>query len=221
MRTMTLRTTYDEVLEATEHLPEESTLVVHEFSWQEYERLLQDPRNTPHLRVSYDRGRLKIVSISAGHEHYSTVIHDLVVTFSDELDIMIEARGRATWKVEALGRGVEADASYYVQNAPRIIGKMSIDLPQDPPPDIAVEVDLTTESQDKFPIYAALNVPEIWRYDGKTFQFFLLVNGEYVESGGSRLLPGLTRDLLLESFKKSLTEGQSAARKYLRLRLRF
>jgi hypothetical protein len=66
---MTLPSTCDEVLAATGHLPEESILIVHEFGWQEYERLLRDLDGILYLRVSYDRGRLKIVSISGEHEH--------------------------------------------------------------------------------------------------------------------------------------------------------
>jgi Uma2 family endonuclease len=220
MRSMTIRTTHSEVLEATEHLPDGATLLIHGFGWDEYERLLVDLGHSPHLRVSYDGGNLRIVSISPEHEDYATAIEGLILTFCDDTEITLEGRGRATWRQQALEKGVEADACYYIQNAKRIIGKRKIALAEDPPPDLAIEIDLSTEARHKFPIYAALGVPEIWRYDGELIQFYLLRDGDYVEASTSEVLPGLPRDLLIESLNVNKTEGQTAARKYLREEIR-
>jgi Uma2 family endonuclease len=220
MRTMSTRTTHSEVLEAAEHLPDEATLVIHGFDWDEYERLLDDLRKTRRLRVSYNSGSLRIMAISPEHEEYARVIEFLIVAFCDETEITLEARGSATWRIEALAKGVEADDCYYVQNSQRIIGKRNIDLPKDPPPDFVIEVDLTTEARHKFPIYAALGVSEVWRYDGETIQVYHLRNGEYVETNASEVLPGLSIELLVETLNISKTEGQTAARKHIRGRLR-
>jgi Uma2 family endonuclease len=171
MRPMSIRTTRSEVLEATEHLPDEAILFVHGFEWDEYERLLDDLRDSRQLRVSYDSGRLRIMSISPEHEEYATAIEGLILAFCDEAGITAEARGCATWRRETLARGVEADACYYVQNAHRIIGKRQIDLIDDPPPDLVVEVDLSAEVRHKFPIYAALGVSEVWQYEERPFSF--------------------------------------------------
>jgi hypothetical protein len=84
------------------------------------------------------------------------------------------------------------------------------------PPDLVIEVDLSTEARHKFPIYAALGVPELWRYDGDVIQFHLLRNGHYVEASASDALPGLPRDLLIESLNTNKTQGQTAARRFLR-----
>lgn len=113
-------------------------------------------------------------------------------------------------------REVEADACYYIQNANRIIGKRKIALTEDPPPDLAVEVDLSTDARHKFPIYAALGVPEIWRYDGEVVQLYVLRKTDYAETRRSEMLPGLSRELLIESLDISKTKGQTAARRYLR-----
>jgi Uma2 family endonuclease len=220
MRSMTIRTTHTEVLEATEHLPDGATLLIHSFDWDEYERLLVDLGNSPHLRLSYDSGNLRILSISSEHDQYATAIEGLILTFCDEFEITLEGLGCATWRSQALAKGVEADASYYIQNAQRIIGKRKIDLATDPPPDLVVEVDLSTDARHKFPIYGALGVPEIWRYDGEVIQLYLLRDGDYVEAGTSEVLPGLPRDLFIESLNVNKTEGQTAARKYLREEIR-
>ena len=219
MRTMSTRTTHSEVLEAAEHLPDEATLVIHGFAWDEYERLLES-RDTRRLRVSYDRGCLRIMAISPEHEHDATAIEALIVAFCDEVDIVLETFGRATWRIEALAKGVEADGCYYVENAQRIIGKRDIHLPDDPPPDVVLEVDLTTDVRHKFPIYAALGMAEVWRYDGETIQFYRLRNGDYVEISGSDVLPGLTRELLVETLNIGKTKGQTAARRHLRQKMR-
>src|SRR5438876_11238353 len=86
---------------------------------------------------------------------------------NDELRLIpLEKCGSATWRRQRIQRGVDPDTCFYVANAERIAGKRKIDLESDPPPDIAVEMDITNESLGKFPIYAGLGVPEIWRYDG-------------------------------------------------------
>ena len=220
MRSMTIRTTHTEVFEATKYLPDGATLLIHGFDWDEYELLLVDLGHSPHLRLSYDTGNLRIVSTSAEHEEYATVVEHLILTFCDESETIAEARGRATWRKHALEKGVEADASYYIRNAQRIIGKRKIDLIEDPPPDLVLEVDLSTEARHKFPIYAALGVSEIWRYDGEVIEFYLLRDGDYVEAGTSEELPGLPRELFIESLNVSKTQGQTAARKYLRSGMR-
>ena len=198
-------------LDAIEHLPDGATLVIHQFSWDDYERLLEDLQERPHLRVSYDRGKLEIMSPLPEHEEYARFVDDLVRAFSDAHDLKLQKYGAATWKRQRLARGVEPDACYYVANADRVIGKHKFDLEVDPPPDIVVEIDITNESLGKFPIYAALSVPEIWRYDGSTVQFYELVGDKYREIPASRSFTGLTPATLVLALEQSKTEGQTAA----------
>ena len=220
MPSMSLRTNQADILDATEHLPEGATLTIQGLDWDDYEILLKNLAERPNLRVSYDKGRLQIVSISRRHERYAAHVENLIVTACDEFDLTLEECGRTTWRRFMLDRGVEADGSYYIENAKRVLDDREIDLESDPPPDIVLEIDLTTDSRDKFPLYAALAVPEIWRYDGQAIHFHQLRDGEYVEMPGSRALPGLSRELLIESMEISKTQGQTAARKHLRAKLR-
>lgn len=206
-------------LDAVRHLPAGATLIIHAFAWDEYERLLEDLSEGSHVRVSYDRGKLEVMSPLPEHEDYARFIDDLVRALSDTLDVNLEKRGSATWKRRTLARGAEPDACYYVRNADRIIGKRTIDLESDPPPDIVVEIDVTNESLSKFPIYSALSVPEIWRYDGRIAQFYELGVDAYREILESRSFPGLRPTMLAEALEQSKTEGQTVALAAFRQRL--
>jgi Uma2 family endonuclease len=209
-----------EILDATEHLPDGATLVVHQVEWDAYERLLEDLAGRPHLRVSYDCGRLEVVSPSSRHERHARLFDGLVREFATAQKYTVEMLGQTTWKRRAVAKGVEPDCCYYIQNAERVIGKEDLDPESDPPPDIAVEIDITNTSQAKLSIYAALLVPEIWRYDGKTVRIYELAAGKYVQVSESRLLPGLTGTLLGESVERSRNQGQTKALAEFRRKIR-
>lgn len=198
-------------VDAVRHLPAGATLVIHAFAWDEYERLLADLSERFHVRVSYDRGRLEVMSPLPEHEDYARFIDYLVRAWADQLGLNLENRGSATWKRRSLARGAEPDGCYYVRNADRIIGKRTIDLESDPPPDIVVEIDVTNESLSKFPIYAALGVPEIWRYDGTIVRFYVLGVDAYEEVSESLNLPGLKPAALAEALEQGKTDGQTKA----------
>jgi Uma2 family endonuclease len=215
---MTIQTS--EYMEAIEHLPEGATLIFQQFTWSDYQRLLQELMGRNRLRVTYDRGRVEIMSTLSEHEEYSALIDQLVRAFADEFDLNLEPRGRTTWSREVLDRGLEADSCYYVASAARIIGVRRINLDVHPSPDIALEIDITNESLSKFPIYAALNIPEIWRYDGRNMYFYELSGDSYPKSPESRILSGLTPAMLVTAIEQSKTEGQTAALRAFRAQLK-
>jgi Uma2 family endonuclease len=215
---MSTRTT--PYVDAIDHLPPGATLLIPHVSWDEYEQLLQDLGERPELRVTYDEGRLEIMTLSDEHEEYSDDILRLASLFSLERGITLESRGSATRRKHSLGKGTEPDASLWVASASRIIGKRKIDPEIDPPPDVVVEVDITKDARGKFSIYAALGVPEIWRYDGTQVEMYELTGSMYTECDASRFFPGLTRSLLLEFLELSKTQGQTLALEAFRARLR-
>ncbi|MGH9940902.1 MAG: Uma2 family endonuclease [Pyrinomonadaceae bacterium] len=108
-------------------------------------------------------------------------------------------------------KGAEPDTSFYVQNAACMIGRQTLDLEVDPPPDTVVEIDTTNESLSEFPIYAALSVPEIWLYDGNKMLFYQLANQQYAEVPHSLAFPLLAAEALTEFLERNRTEGQTAA----------
>jgi Uma2 family endonuclease len=198
-------------MQAIQHLPDGATLVLHGFDWDDYERLLEDLAERPHLRVSYDRGRLEIMSPRPEHEEYARFIEGLVRVLSEELRLNVQSYGSATWRRQKVARGAEPDGCYYVANAARVIGKREFDLDVDPPPDIVVEIDLTNESLSKSSIYAALAVAEIWRYENGSFHFYQLAGGEYAEISESLSFHGLGPAMLAEALQESRTHGQTNA----------
>jgi Uma2 family endonuclease len=209
-------------LDAVDHLPAGSTLIVHDVVWEDYERLVDDLASGGyHRRVSYDRGRLEIMTPLSEHETYARMIDALARVYADERDLTIENYGSTTWKKRSVLKGVEPDSCYYIASAHRIIGKRHrLDLESDPPPDIVVEIDIINQTLGKFGIYAALLVPEIWRYDRTLVRFYELEGRDYQQIAESRSLPGLTPVMLATALEQSMTSGQTAALRAFRDRCR-
>ena len=117
-----------EYREAVNHLPPGAALVFQQVPWEEYEQLLKDLVDRPGVRVSYNEGRLEIMSPLPVHEEYKDSIYRMVCVFSEEIGIELETRGSATWKRRSIRKGTEPDTCFYVASAARIIGKRTIDL---------------------------------------------------------------------------------------------
>lgn len=198
-------------IEAIEHLPVGATLRLPHVSWEDYDQLLTDLGDDYHVRVSYDGGRLEIMSPLPEHEEFAEVVQDIAREITRALGVKLETRGSMTIRSAWQARGAEPDACFYVQNAMRIIGKRSLDFTTDPPPDIVVEIDVTNASQHKFSIYAALGVSEIWRYDGSQAYFYYLSGEQYLETSHSRTFPFLPSAVLAQFIEQSKTAGQDAA----------
>jgi Uma2 family endonuclease len=184
----------------------EDTVVLRNISWRTYEDLLCDFQDYSAPRLAYDRGVLEIMSPSPEHERYNRAVALLVEVVAEETDLDIETLGSATFKRQDLLRGFEPDSCFYIQNADKIRGKARIDLRSDPPPDLVIEVDITSKSLDKLPICAQLGVPEIWRYDGVTFEILILDGQQYRPSERSlalRLLTAGTISNFIETSKSS------------------
>ncbi len=203
-------------LDAVDRLPRDGTLVLYGVPWEEYEDLLVLMEDKPACHVSYNDGVVKIMSPRADHEYPKDVALSLVRVYADELDIVLESYGSTTYRERKKAKGVEPDTSFYVQNAERMIARKEIDLENDPPPDVVVEVDTTNESFDKLEIYAALRVPEIWRFDGHWFQILALGENTYSETANSLALPLITGEILTEYLNLGEINGQTAMLKAFR-----
>jgi Uma2 family endonuclease len=166
-------------------------VVLYNIAWSTYEALVADNGN-PGTRFTYDRGKLEIMSPSEEHERCKRLIGRMIETMTEELGIPIRSVSATTWKNALKEQGVEADECYYVASEPRVRGRKKVDLSVDPPPDLAIEVEITSDWIDKLPIYAGLGVPEIWRYDGQTLRVELLQpDGTYAAQTQSREFPFL------------------------------
>ncbi|MGB5711763.1 MAG: Uma2 family endonuclease [Waterburya sp.] len=159
-------------------------------SWQTYETLLQELNDSRRLRLTYSHGNLEIMTPSPEHERYKEVMGRFVETLAEELEVRIDPLGSTTFKLPKLS-GVEPDKCFYITNLNAVKGKNRINLQQDPPPDLVVEIDITSSSENRLPIYADMGVPEIWRYDGNSFSINVLQNQQYVTVEQSLAFPNL------------------------------
>ncbi len=161
-------------------------------SWDEYEAIrgLAGLRLT---RMTYDRGILELMSPSMPHEEFARLFDILIQAVVEELDLPCLGLRSKTWKRKLLEKGIEADDCYYLANADRIVARgKKADLEVDPPPDLCIEVEITRSAVNKMGIYAALGVPEVWRFDGERLVVAVLgPNGTYAEATASLALPSL------------------------------
>ncbi len=170
--------------------PAESRVVIRNLSWETYEALLRD-RGDEGPRMAYDRGALEVMSPSSKHESLKKLIARLLETFTEVLGIDVVGTGSTTFKLQLKERGTEPDESYYIRNEGRVRGR-EIDLSTDPPPDLAIEIDLRRSCLDKLGIYAALRIPEVWSHDGKRVVIYRLQpSGGFAASDRSAALPDL------------------------------
>ncbi|MEW6211336.1 MAG: Uma2 family endonuclease [Acidobacteriota bacterium] len=183
----------------------EQKIILHNVRWETYASLLADHLDQSAPRFTYDRGELEIMSPSSQHEKYNRAISLFVEVLAEELNIDIENLGSTTFNREDLERGFEPDSCFYIQNEPLVAGKPRIDLSVDPPPDLVIEIDITSPSIDKLPIFAHLGVPEVWRCDGNRVSILHLENDAYRERDESPVLPRVTAALLTEFLEDSKT----------------
>lgn len=188
---------------ATGVVSSDPRVVLRNVSWETYERLLADLADSSAPRLTYDRGDLEIMSPTPEHERLNRTIHLIVEIVAAELDMRVQFLGSTTFRREDRDRGFEPDSCFYVANAERIRGKKRLDLSVDPAPDLVLEIDVTSSSVPKLPIYADFGVLEVWRYDGSSLRILRLHQGEYVQSEASLAFPILTVRVLEDFLAKS------------------
>ena len=190
--------------------PPEQRIVLRGVAWETYEQLLSNFKDASNPRFTFDRRVLEIMILSAKHELPNRLIALLVEVVAEEMNTDIVDLGSTTFRREDLARGFEPDSCFYIQNAARIRGKDDIDLAVDPPPDMVIEVDISASSLDRFAIYSAVGVPEIWRYDGKALTISCLIDGEYVQRDASVVLPPIRSAAVSEFLKKAESMSRPA-----------
>ncbi|AFY38893.1 protein of unknown function DUF820 [[Leptolyngbya] sp. PCC 7376] len=187
-------------------VPPGQHIILENVSWQEFERILEDLGERRSSRLAYNQGILEIMTPLPEHEHSKEIIGDLIKVLLEELDIEFCSLGSTTFKKESL-RGLEPDQCFYIANEAKIRGKGRIDLAIDPPPDLALEIEITSRTHPE--IYAALGVRELWRFEHGKLQINVLINGEYQEVDTSPTFPELP---LIELIPQFLAESKVAGR---------
>jgi Uma2 family endonuclease len=185
-------------------------------SWQLYESLLAEIGDDGKARLSYYHGNLEFMSPLFEHEHSNRLIERLISAIAETTDRDYAPSGSMTIKRPDLAAGKEPDSCYYFANEPAVRGKTKLDFTQDPPPDLAVEIDITSSSLNQLALYATLGVGEVWRYDGAELIFYQLQSGEYVVVDRSPTFQMLAPARVLEFLSDCQADGVNQAVKSLR-----
>ena len=188
----------------------ENRTVLSGIRWETYQDLVLDLAETPSKRLTYDQGILEIMTPLPEHEASKRLLGRLVESATEELGLEICSLGSTTWSREDLSKGLEPDECYYITQEANIRGKTKFNLYSDPPPDLAIEIDLTSSSLNRLNIYAALGVTEIWRFDSKDLWIYVLKDGNYQLQEQSSVLPILNRSDLLSFLAKKGKLGENA-----------
>lgn len=190
-------------------LERDQTVVLHNISWNSYRQISDTLQDETAAHFTYDRGRLEIMVLSLRHENLKKLLAMLFERLAENLDVEILAAGSTTFRREDIGRGFEPDECYYIENARGMRGKNMVNLDFDPPPDLTIEVDVKNSSLDRMGIFAAIGIPEVWRYDGERLDIYLLVDAAYSISKTSNVFQAVNSADLVSI----LTLGQSSTRK--------
>jgi Uma2 family endonuclease len=159
-------------------------------TWENYSRLLAGFAELPTVRLTYDRGLLEITAPLYRHDNSSRFLGCMVRVLTEELNLPVATGGSTTLRRRRRRRGLEPDECFWIANESRVRGLHRINLRTDPPPDLAIEVDVTSSSLNRMSIYEALNVPEVWRLDVTGLTFHILqANGHFALSPVSRSFP--------------------------------
>jgi Uma2 family endonuclease len=200
-------------------VPPGQRLLVREVDWQEFEAILTELGEHRATRIAYSQGTLEIRMPLPKHERAKSFIGDAVKILLDELAIDCECFGSTTFKRSEMNYGIEPDECFYIQNHQAVIGKDRLDLTVDPPPDLAIEVDVTSTTQSD--AYVRLGVRELWVYDGNELKIYVLQSGRYQQVSISPTfsqLPVLA--WITDALDRSLEIGRSPALRDFRQQVR-
>lgn len=157
--------------------------------WEVYEMLRNEAENR-NIRMTYVRGILEMMSPSKRHERVASVLGRFIEAWTEIQGIEIQSCRTTTFQRRDLETGLEPDNCYYIQHEPLVRDRDELDLKIDPPPDLAVEVDVSSSSLDRLPVYAAIGVPEVWRWRQERIEVYRLTGDDYQPSDASQTLVG-------------------------------
>ncbi len=196
-------------------VPPGQRVLLHDVSWQELEAILEELGEHRAARIAYDNGTLEIMRPLPEHEDNKEIVGDLVKALLEELDIEFRSLGSTIFKNQAMVKGIEPDQCFYIQNEAAVRGKKRLDLEVDPPPDLVLEIDITSRTHPS--IYEVLNVPELWRFERGKLQINVLREGNYVESKHSPNFPEMPLvEVIPQYLEQSKTAGRNATLKAFR-----
>ena len=166
----------------TTAIPGETRVLLENITWQTFKTMLAELGSERANKISYRQGNIEVMTPLKLHESSNRLIEVFVGVLCEELGLEVNRVGSLTLTRDDLEYGAEPDSSYYIQNELLVREKENIDLAFDPPPDLVLEVEYSRPKIDKFKLYAAMGIPEFWRYNGTTLRVYILANGQYSET---------------------------------------
>ena len=189
-------------------------ILLKDVSWQQFEDILEELGEKRAARVAYDKGILEIMSPLPEHEINKVFLTNFVEILLEELDIEFLPLGSTTFKNQLISQGIEPDNCFYIQNEAAIRGKDRLDLTIDPPPDLALEIDVTSRTHPN--IYEALGVPELWCFEKGKLKINILQDGKYIDSSSRIFLNFPLEQLIPEYLQKCKIDGRNKTMKAFR-----
>lgn len=198
------------------NLAPEKRVTLHGLTWLSYQQVLHALPQSRAARLIYDRGTLEITMPTENHEFASELIGLFIRILAEEMDLRLKSMRSTTLNREDLDRGAEPDNAYYIQNQSIVAGR-NVDLASDPPPDLIVEVDISHSDINKNCLYAAMGVPEFWRYNGIEWRIYQLQGDTYIECDRSPTLPIATKEDLYQFLAQAQQDEIKAAKAFREL----
>jgi Uma2 family endonuclease len=200
-------------------LPPGQRVLLNDVSWQEFEAILEDLGEARGARIAYEGKTLEMMAPLPEHETRKVLIGDFLKALMEELEVEFWSLGSTTFKNELMGEGIEPDDCFYIENEAKVRGKEPIDLKIDPPPDLAIEIDVTSRTHPS--IYQNLGVRELWRFEKGNLKIYELRNGEYVEAEFSPHFPNLPLSEVLPQYRdRAVIQGRNKTMKAFRVWVR-
>jgi Uma2 family endonuclease len=184
-------------------------IVLDNISWNAYETFLREFDERP-IRLTYDEGSLEIMTLSLGHERFGCFLARMIGILTLELTLPLVSGGSTTLRKKLKLKGLEPDKCFWIKNAARMRGKKQFHFRRDPPPDLAIEIDVTRSSLDRMGIYAALGIGEVWRFKGKTLRVYCLgANGKFKVRSRSAIFPVVPMEKILHFMRQLPNEDEN------------
>jgi Uma2 family endonuclease len=189
----------------------EQHFLLNNISWEGYAAIGKALQDRPALRLVYDRGRLELMTTSPRHEIYKKWLSRFLDVLAEELEQPKATAGNMTFQNQALDCGLEADDCFWIEHEPQMRTKLDWDADNDPPPDLALEIEISRNILNRLAIYSALKIGEVWRFDGTLLRILRLQpDGTYQEVAESHCFSGfpvqeLARFLALAGTTDDLT----------------
>ena len=208
------------LLNASLNVFTDNRITLQGISWTTYQNILDDAEGDRNWRIAYDHGNLEFIMPRFEHEVPNRFLASLIEAIADELELEVLNAGSLRLDREDLSKAIEPDTCFYIQNELAVRNLQSISLPENPPPDLAIESDYTNSSINKLGLYAALGVPELWRIQDKTISVYVLLNEKYERRETSLIFPMFPIAEFPILLERSQSEGQRSAVRIFRQLIR-